>query len=173
MGTNEVDATEGLGDRISRLRRAKGWNQRELADRIGARPAQISKYERGIYLPRPELLPRLGDALEVNLDYLMTGRRGGGVRRDLRLREQVEALEALPDTQRANLVAFLDSLLAAHQLLLSYEELLQRQARTAANTSDAADAADTADTADTAAAATPSSPLRKPPTRRRAGSSRT
>ena len=130
MGTTtEGDSAESLGDRIARLRRAKDWNQKELADRIGARPAQISKYERGTYLPRPDLLPRLGEALGVSLDYLMTGRSGGEPRRDFRLRERVEALETLPETQRSNLVAFLDALLAAHQLLRRYQELLQQHGR--------------------------------------------
>lgn len=124
MGTTEGAVAEGLGDRIARLRRTKGWNQKDLADRIGARPTQISKYERGSGLPRPDLLPRLAEALEVSLDYLMTGRGTGETRRDFRLRERVEALEGLPSAQRDNLVAFLDALLAAHQLLRRYRELL-------------------------------------------------
>ena len=126
MGTTEGVVAESLGDRIARLRRTKDWNQKELADRIGARPSQISKYERGSYLPRPDLLARLAEALEVSLDYLMTGRGAGETRRDFRLRERVEALEGLPTPQRDNLVAFLDALLAAHQLLRRYRELLQQ-----------------------------------------------
>ena len=124
MGTTDGGTAESLGDRIARLRRAKDWNQKELADRIGAKPTQISKYERGTYLPRPDLLPRLSDALGVSLDYLMTGRSGGEPRRDFRLRERVEALETLPEIQRSNLVSFLDALLAAHQLLRRYQDLL-------------------------------------------------
>ena len=126
MGTTEGTAAEGLGDRIARLRRTKGWSQKDLADRIGAKPAQISKYERGSHFPRPDLLPRLAEALEVSLDYLMTGRSSGETRRDFRLRERVEALEGLPSAQRDNLVAFLDALLAAHQLLRRYREMLQQ-----------------------------------------------
>lgn len=129
MGTTEVDSAESLGDRIARLRRVKGWNQKELADRVGAKPSQISKYERGAYLPRPDVLPKMGEVLGVSLDYLMTGRSGGEPRRDFRLRERVEALETLPETQRSNLVAFLDALLAAHQLLRRYQELLQQHGR--------------------------------------------
>lgn len=125
MGTTEGDAAEGLGDRMARLRRAKGWSQKDLADRAGAKPSQISRCERGGYHPRPDLLPRLAEALEVSLDYLMTGRGTGEVRRDFRLRERVQALEGLPSRQRDNLVAFLDALLAAHHLVRRYQELLQ------------------------------------------------
>lgn len=129
MGTTEGTVTESLGDRIARLRRTKGWNQKELADRIGASGAQISKYERGSYLPRPDLLSRLGEALGVSLDYLMTGRLGGEPRRDFRLRERLDALEALPESQRDNLVDFLDALIAAHQVLRRHQERQGQQRR--------------------------------------------
>ena|SRR5215210_4940530 len=118
--------TESLGDRIARLRRAKGWNQRELAARIGIQGPQVSKYERGTYLPRPDLLSRLAKALGVSPDYLMTGRIASERRQDFRIRERLDALEALPDAQRDNLVAFLDSLIAAHQLMRHYQELRRR-----------------------------------------------
>jgi transcriptional regulator with XRE-family HTH domain len=116
----ESAVNENLGDRIARLRRAKGWNQRELGERIGTNGAQISKYERGDYLPRLDLLSRMGEAFNVSLDYLMTGRREP--QRDLRLRERLEALETLPGPQRDNLIAFLDALLAAHQVLRRQRE---------------------------------------------------
>ncbi|HWM90426.1 MAG TPA: helix-turn-helix domain-containing protein [Thermoanaerobaculia bacterium] len=120
---------ESLGNRIARLRRARGLNQRQLGDRIGTQGPQISKYERGVYLPRPDLLSRLGEALGVSLDYLLTGRSSSEPRRDFRLRERLDALEALPETQRDNLVAFLDSLIAAHQVLRRYQELLRQERR--------------------------------------------
>ena len=122
MARTDDAVTESLGDRIARLRRAKNWNQKDLADRIGAKPAQISKYERDSYLPRPDVLSRMGEALGVGLDYLMTGRFGGEGRRDFRLRERLDALEALPEGQRDNLIAFLDSLIAAHQVMRRFLE---------------------------------------------------
>lgn len=122
LETPNDPAGERLGDRIARLRRAKGWNQKELAERIGSRGTQISKYERGTYVPRADILSRLGDSLGVSTDYLLSGRKSGEPRRDLRLRERLEALEALPERQRDNLVGFLDSLLAAHQLVRRTQE---------------------------------------------------
>lgn len=38
---------ETMGDRIRRLREAKGWTQRELADRVGVTEAAVSQWERG------------------------------------------------------------------------------------------------------------------------------
>ena len=131
--TDNFTSAESLGDRIARLRRAKGWNQRELGRRTGMKATQISKYERGIYVPRADALPRLSAALGVSADYLLTGRPFREPQRDFRLRERIEALEALPEPQRDNLVAFLDALLAAHQLLRRYQEQEeQRQNRESA-----------------------------------------
>jgi transcriptional regulator with XRE-family HTH domain len=131
--TDNFTSAESLGDRIARLRRAKGWNQRELGRRTGMKATQISKYERGIYVPRADALPRLSAALGVSADYLLTGRSFREPQRDFRLRERIEALEALPEPQRDNLVAFLDALLAAHQLLRRYQEQEeQRQNRESA-----------------------------------------
>lgn len=116
------DVAEGLGDRITRLRRARGWKQRELADRLGTRAAQISKFERGNYVPRLELLARLSEIFDVSLDYLITGREIREPQRDFRIRDRVEALEALPIHQRDNLISFLDALLSAHQLLREFQD---------------------------------------------------
>jgi transcriptional regulator with XRE-family HTH domain len=122
LGTTDDIAAEGLGDRLSRLRRAKGWNQRQFGQRLGLRGSQISKLERGSHAPRADLLRRLSEALGVSADYLLTGRSFGEPQRDFRLRDRLEPLEALPEPQRNHLVEFLDALISAHQLLKKYEE---------------------------------------------------
>ena len=136
MGTIEdrvaEGAAEGLGDRLSRLRRSKGWNQRELARRAGLKGSQISKLERGSVTPRVDILPRLSEVLGVSADYLLTGRSFGEMQRDYRLRDRVEALETLPEPQRNHLVEFLDALVSAHAVLKKYEEEVQPGRRRAA-----------------------------------------
>ena len=113
---------EGLGGRLSRLRRAKGWSQRELADRLSLRGSQVSKLERGSFTPRVDLLTRLSETFGVSADYLLTGRSFGEPLRDFRIRDRVEALEGLPEPQRVHLIEFLDALVSAHTLLKKYEE---------------------------------------------------
>lgn len=122
MGTTDDNVAEGLGGRLSQLRRAKGWSQRELGDRLSLRGSQISKLERGSFTPRVDLLPRLSETLGVSADYLLTGRSFGEPQRDFRIRDRVEALEALPEPQRVHLIEFLDALVSAHELLKKYEE---------------------------------------------------
>lgn len=121
MGTIDDSVAEAIGDRLSRLRRAKGWNQKELGRRTGLRGSQISKLERGSVTPRADVLPRLSEVLGVSADYLLTGRSFGEIQRDHRLRDRVEALEMLPEPQRNHLVEFLDALVTAHEALKKYD----------------------------------------------------
>jgi transcriptional regulator with XRE-family HTH domain len=112
---SEKPVVRQVGERIARLRRSKGWKQRELASRLGCSLQQVSKLERGCWMPRVSVLVRVGEAFNVTTDYLLTGRgpRNPGV--DLRLRERLPALDGLPEPQRDSLVAFLDALIMAHR----------------------------------------------------------
>jgi len=104
-----------MGERIARLRRSRGWKQRELAQQIGCSLQQTSKLERGLWVPRISVLLRIGETFKVTTDWLLTGRepRDPGV--DLRLRELLPALERLPEAQRDSLVSFLEGLILAHR----------------------------------------------------------
>ncbi|HYU35225.1 MAG TPA: helix-turn-helix transcriptional regulator [Thermoanaerobaculia bacterium] len=112
---NEKPVVKQVGERIARLRRGRGWKQRELASRIGCSLQQVSKLERGCWMPRVSVLVRVAETFNVTADYLLTGRgpRNPGV--DLRLRERLPALEQLPEPQRDSLVLFLDGLIMAHR----------------------------------------------------------
>ena len=111
---------EGFGERLARLRSARGWSQRQLGERTGLGGTQISKYERQEYQPRPEALGRLAAALGTSIDYLLTGRERKPVR-DSRLRNLLPILEDLPEVQRDNLVYFLEALVKAQALLALHE----------------------------------------------------
>ena len=132
MGTIDDNVAEGLGDRLSRLRRAKGWNQTELGRRMGVKGSHISKLERGSIIPRADILPRLSEVLGVSADYLLTGRSFGEMQRDYRIRDRVESLEMLPEPQLNHLVEFLDALVSAHEILKKYEEEGEPRRRKAA-----------------------------------------
>jgi transcriptional regulator with XRE-family HTH domain len=122
----EMDANrlESLGRRLARLRRAKGWNQREMGERLGLRAAEISRLEVGSRQPRADLVPRLSEVFGVSSDYLLTGRSFS--QGDIRLRERIEALETLPEPQRNHLVEFLDALISAHTALERHEGRAER-----------------------------------------------
>lgn len=108
-------SSEALGHRIHLLRRKRKWSQGALAARVGATRPQISKYEKGDYEPRPDMLGRIADALDTTADFLITGRDPKDVR-DTQLKSLLSKLDSLPEELRAVLIEFLESLFQVHQL---------------------------------------------------------
>ena len=109
---------EKLGNRIARLRRALGWNQSDLAARVGCKPAQISKYERNAYEPGLSTLSRLAAAFGTSTDYLLTGKEAPHPEPD-RLIAIWPALERLPRDLRNEIADFLNTVLRAASHLLN------------------------------------------------------
>lgn len=74
------DAT--LGQRIARIRKARGYTQQELADRIGIIQVLVSDYERGKLRVTAEMAVRFARALELSTDELlgMTEMKSNGKR---------------------------------------------------------------------------------------------
>lgn len=115
MEDNDQPVVRQVGTRVARLRRDQGWKQKDLASRIGCSLQQVSKLERGTWIPRVSLLVRLAEAFNVTADYLLTGREPQRPGVDLRFRERLPALDRLPEPQRDSLVVFLDALIMAHR----------------------------------------------------------
>ena len=63
-----------FGNRLARLRRQRGWNQSQLAVRLGVSASTIGMYEQGRREPDCRTLIALAAILEVSTDYLLTGR---------------------------------------------------------------------------------------------------
>ncbi len=60
-----------LRDRVHALRKEHGWSQADLATRIGADAAQISRYENGRITPSADVIIRLAETFDVSCDYLL------------------------------------------------------------------------------------------------------
>ncbi|HEY9329146.1 MAG TPA: XRE family transcriptional regulator [Streptomyces sp.] len=60
--------------RLAQARSLLGMTKRQLADELGVTPAAVSQYEMGTNRPRPDLLPRLAEILDVPLTYFLAGR---------------------------------------------------------------------------------------------------
>lgn len=59
---------------VKQVREAKGIQQKDLADRIGMIPHQLSRYENGHELPHITNLCRIAKALDVSIaDLIETG----------------------------------------------------------------------------------------------------
>ena len=63
-----------IGERIKQARQASGLSQQALAEKVGVSAKAISKYERNLDTPSSDVLLRLGQALDVRLDYFFRTR---------------------------------------------------------------------------------------------------
>ena len=104
---NEIDRA-ACGAFVARLRRERGWTQKELAEKLYVTDKAVSKWERGLSMPDSALLLPLAEALGVSVTELLQGRR-------------MEAGEALSRERVEDLVQ--------ETLHLSEEERRARQAR--------------------------------------------
>ena len=98
-----------IGNKITELRKQKGWSQSELAKQIGASREAIGKYERNEAVPSVETAKNISDVFDVSLDYLV-----GDVLRpsfDKRMLERLQDFELLNEEDKRHLFALIDAFL--------------------------------------------------------------
>jgi transcriptional regulator with XRE-family HTH domain len=67
------DICEATGERIRKLRRAKGWRQIDLAEQSGVHEVHISDLERGTREPGLRTLSKITLALGTTLSEMLKG----------------------------------------------------------------------------------------------------
>lgn len=61
-----------MGTRIKELRKAQGWTQAELAEKLGLKDSAIAKYEKGrVENMKRDMIARMADLFGVSPVYLM------------------------------------------------------------------------------------------------------
>jgi transcriptional regulator with XRE-family HTH domain len=120
MGRKAYIAT-GIGDRIRRLRKERGWTQKELAERTGCSQRAIVYYEReGKYPPAPVLAAMAG-AFGLSLDAIVAPdeptKRGNRDEPDLlndpedrRLWRKLQQIKCLPERDKAAVIRLINTL---------------------------------------------------------------
>ena len=63
-----------IGKRITMLRKQNNLTQTDLAQKIYVSPKTVSKWENDYGLPDIKIIPLLAEALQVDADYLLTGK---------------------------------------------------------------------------------------------------
>ena len=64
-----------IGKTIAELRKAKGWTQVELAEKLGVSDKAVSKWESEGGFPEITQFPTLSSIFGVSIDYIMTGKK--------------------------------------------------------------------------------------------------
>lgn len=67
-----------IGEFLAALRRAHGYTQQEVADRLGVSNRTVSAWERGTVMPDILLLPALAELYGVTTDEILAGERRAG-----------------------------------------------------------------------------------------------
>lgn len=70
---------QSIGEFLATLRRANGYTQQEVADKLGISNRTLSAWERGAAMPDILLLPALADLYGVTVDEILGGERNGGI----------------------------------------------------------------------------------------------
>jgi transcriptional regulator with XRE-family HTH domain len=104
---------ETFGQRLARLRKARGLSQTALGKRIGISQRMVAYYEVESDRPPAHLLPALAKALSVSIDDLMAAGHlpSEPVEVDVRVWRRFQRLQALPPDAKTTVLKILDSLL--------------------------------------------------------------
>jgi len=109
-----------MGLRIAMLRRAAGWSQAELAEKLKISPSTVGMYEQGRREPAVQMLAALSELFGVSIDYLVTGRTGTGQDRKV----ISDALEQTVDRAQSRLASRSDMPFSRQELVMLFAALL-------------------------------------------------
>lgn len=85
-----------IGNRISELRKAKGFTQEYVADQLGVTRQAVSKWEQDITSPDTKNLIALSSLLDASIEYIATGKCAAPVSLDM---DQIQKI-ALEEVKR-------------------------------------------------------------------------
>jgi len=108
---------ESLGERLTRLRKDRGYTQVELAEKIGTIQEIVSNYERDRLRMHAEMVARFAQALGVSADALLGLKRinspGRSQKLPKRVVRRVEQIARLPSQDQRALLKTIDAFLRA------------------------------------------------------------
>jgi len=107
----------GFGERLGRLRKARGLTQAELGKKVGLSQRMVAYYEKDEAQPPGPMLIDLASVLETSIDELL-----GKVNptepltdpKEARFLKRLKRIQELPPQARRAILKVLDALLAQH-----------------------------------------------------------
>ena len=108
---------KAFGARLKVLRKQKNWAQKELAAKVGVRFQQLNKYESGLNIPPADMLIKLADALDVTVDFLLTGNPiEDSPLTSTRLFKRFQVLERLAADDQELVIKVIDAMIAKQRM---------------------------------------------------------
>ena len=109
-----------LSENIKKIRKKKGWSQKELGEMIGSHLSHINRIETGKQNPSLEVLIKLADALEVSIDGLVRGSEEDfkEIRiEDKNMAERIKLLNTMEPEDRKAVIRVIDAMLTKKKIL--------------------------------------------------------
>jgi transcriptional regulator with XRE-family HTH domain len=109
-----------LAENIKKIRKKKGWSQKELGEMIGSHLSHINRIETGKQNPSLEVLIKLADALEVSIDGLVRGSEEDfkEIRlEDKNMAERIKLLNTMDPEDRKAVIRVIDAMLTKKKIL--------------------------------------------------------
>ena len=108
-----------LASNLKKARKAKGFSQQNLAERVGAHLTHVNRVETGKCSPSIEFVAKVAHALGVSIDALLSD-SGEGIEdvhiEDKDLAERLRLLETLERHERDALITVMDGLSTKHRM---------------------------------------------------------
>ncbi|MDL2297507.1 helix-turn-helix domain-containing protein [Bacteroidales bacterium OttesenSCG-928-B11] len=107
------------GKRIQELRKKKGLNQTQLAERAGVSLTQLQRYENKGVQPHADALRRMADEFNVSIDYIIygdTAEKAVQAIRDNELLAQFKAVEELDEKDRNTIKDIIDAFIKRNKI---------------------------------------------------------
>jgi|SRR5687768_14745569 len=117
----KVQPSSAFGERLMRLRMARGLTQTQLAELIGSSQRAISSYETIAEYPPTAVLIKLAKALEVSTDLLLglkLPRKTSEPKEDPEMRrlwKRFQLVRSLPDKDQRAVIRLINSLVSVKE----------------------------------------------------------
>jgi len=110
---------ESLGQRLARLRKERGWTQKQIAERTGLIQELVSNYETDKLRLNADMILRFAEVYNVSADELLRGDKARPTaakkQPSIKLVRRMEQIEALPLYEQRALLTTIDKFLASAQ----------------------------------------------------------
>ena len=105
--------SETIGQRIARIRKERGYTQRDVASRIGLIQALVSDYENDKLRLNSDMILRFADILEVSTDELLRPQPAPqpSKKPSRKVLERLKLIESLPRRKQEAILTTLDHFL--------------------------------------------------------------
>lgn len=108
-----IHVDETIGQRLSRIRKDRGFTQIEVAEKIGIIQSLVSSYENDVLKLSAEMAVRFARALEVSIDELLELKKSkpASQKPNRKILRRLESIESLPSHHQQTLLKTIDTML--------------------------------------------------------------